>query len=623
MKTVSARVLVVVFIFTMSWCARASGQAEGTTVRSLPASAQSNISAAVARGNPAYYAHAVGADFIVDNPAQKIRAHFSASGIQVRSASAVWKLALSGYGYGDTLVAAQTATPSASENRVEYRRGPVTEWYVNGALGLEQGFTIQQPLSSVANGHRLTFAFALGGDLRAAVQEGKGGLQLTNRRGRPELNYTGLSAHDALGRELQAEVSLRGDQLLLQVNDREARYPVVIDPVVQNAKLTTSDGEAFDELGFSAAVSGTTVVVGAPGASNGSNEGKVYVFVKPAAGWASMTQTAELTASNGAPSTELGYSVSISGTTIVAGAPDSNLGPGAAYVFVQPTGGWKNMTQTAEITAADGADHDGFGSAVSISGTTLVVGSPYATIGANSEQGGVYVFTKSGSTWVQSAKLSSSDGVAFNVVGSAVAITGTTIVAGAPGVTIGTHANQGASYVFLKSGSTWAQVAKLTASNGANGDNLGHSVAISGTTIVAGTYIFPLPKRQGGAYVYVKPAGAWVNATETADLTAADPATGDQLGFSVSISGNVIVVGAPETTVGTKTNQGAAYTFVKPTTGWATTSKFTAKSESSDGAKGDQFGYSVAISGTTEAMGAISATVKSNAGQGAVYVFTE
>jgi hypothetical protein len=621
MKTINAHmVAILALLLTLCSSASAFGQAGSTPMASLPATAQSIISAAVARGNSDYYVRSAGSSFVAENPAQKIRAHFSSSGIEVRSSGTVWKVALTGYGYGDALGTLPKAVPSASLNRVEYRRGRVMEWYMNGPIGLEQGFTIEEPPQG-ANGHLLTVALALAGDLKAAVDRDKSGIQLSDHYGKPELRYTGLAAHDASGRELRAELSLRGEQLLLQVDDRGARYPVVIDPVVQFAKLTTSDGEAYDEVGNSVSISGNTVVVGAPGASGGLEEGAVYVFVKPASGWANMTQTAKLTASNEVGSTELGSSVSISGNTIVAGAPDANLGPGAAYVFVEPNGGWTNMTQTAELTASDGQAHDGFGSSVAISGTTVVVGSPYAPIGSNSEQGAAYVFVNSEGTWTQTAKFSSSDGDEYDTFGSSVAVSGSTAVAGAPGASINSNGDQGAAYIFLNSSGTWSQGAKLTASNGTHGDNLGHSVAISGDTAVAGTYIFPLPQRQGGAYVYVKPASGWVDSTETADLTANDPANGDQLGFSVSISGTVVVVGAPETNVGNKTAQGAVYAFLKPAGGWVTTDKYAAKVLASDGAKGDQFGYSVSVSGTTGAIGAVGATINGNVGQGAAYLF--
>jgi len=622
MKTMNShRIAIATLLLTLGWCLAAFGQAGGTTtLANLSATAQSNISAAVARGNPDYCVRATGNDLVAENPAQKIRTHFAASGIEVRRQSAVWKLAFRGYGYGDRLTTLPKAVPTSTLNRVEYRRGPVTEWYVNGPIGLEQGFTIQQPPRGT-NGQPLTVVLALAGDLKATVAESKSSVQLSNRRGRAELRYNGLAAHDASGQELHAELSLRGEQLWLQVDDREARYPVVIDPVVQLAKLTTSDGVDFDEVGDSVAISGNTVVVGAPGASGGSDEGAVYVFVRPKSGWANMTQTAKLTASNGAGANQLGYSVSINGNVIVAGAPDSNLGPGSAYVFVKPNGGWTNMTQTAELTASDGEAHDGFGSSVAISGTTIVVGSPYATIGSNPEQGAAYVFANLGSGWTQTAKVSASDGMAYETFGWSVAIAASTAVVGEPGATINSNGNQGAAYVFLNSDGAWSQAAKLTASNGTHGDSLGHSVAISGNTVVAGTYIFPIPQRQGGAYVYVKPPGGWADSTETADLTANDPANGDQLGFSVSISGTVVVVGAPETTVGSKTAQGAVYAFLKPVGGWVTTSKYAAKVLASDGAKGDQFGYSVSVSGTAGVIGAVSAAINGNTGEGAAYLF--
>jgi hypothetical protein len=621
METTSVRKIVVSMLVVIFFCcASAFSQSDGLRVPSLSAPMQSTISTAVAQGDSNYYARALGTEVVAGNPAQRLRTRFGRSGVEVRTDDAVWRLALGGYGYGGVEEAARAGKLSTDRNHVVYERGSVTEWYVNGPMGLEQGFTIHQPPRGHNTG-RLTIALAQAGNLRAVVDPGECGLQLLDSHGKARLRYEGLAAHDADGRELRSELAVKGEQLLLLVDDREAHYPLVIDPVVQLAKLTSSDGEEFDEFGYAVAMSGNTVVVGAPQAPGGSAAGAVYVFVKPGSGWANMKQTAKLTASNGGGSTELGYSVAISGNTIVAGAPDSNLGPGAAYVFIKPAGGWTNMTQTAELTASDGEDHDGFGSSVSVSGNTIVAGSPYATIGSNPDQGAAYVFVNSGTAWGQTAKFSSSEGNAYDTFASAVATTGSTIVAGAPGVVIGSNGDQGAAYIFTGSGATWAQQAELTASNGMHGDNLGHAVAISGNTAVAGTYLFPLPERQGGAYVFVKPSGGWVNSTETADLTANDPSNGDQLGFSVSISGTVIVVGAPATNVGSKTEQGAAYAFIKPASGWTTTSKYAAKITAADGAEGDQFGSSVSVSGTTGVIGAIGATVNGNSGQGTAYLF--
>ena len=195
---------------------------------------------------------------------------------------------------------------------------------------------------------------------------------------------------------------VRGARLLLKVEDRAARYPVVIDPYVQVAKLTASDGQEGDSLGNSVAVAGDTIVVGAPFVTvNGfTDSGAVYVFVKPASGWANMTQTAKLTASDVGTTgiSFLGVPVAISGKTIVAGAYSETIGSnfeqGAVYVFTEPAGGWADMTETAKLTASDGAANDRFGCGTSIDGGTIVIGACQATIGSNTNQGAGYVFSE-------------------------------------------------------------------------------------------------------------------------------------------------------------------------------------------------------------------------------------
>ena len=164
--------------------------------------------------------------------------------------------------------------------------------------------------------------------------------------------------------------------------------------MTQTAKLTASDGAADDDFGDSVSISGNTVVVGAADATVGANSGQgaAYVFTEPGSGWANMTQTAKLTASDGAAGDDFGFSVSISGNTVVVGAPNAtvggNAGQGAAYVFTEPGSGWANMTQTAKLTASDGAAGDDFGYSVSISGNTVVVGARRATATADTRPGG-------------------------------------------------------------------------------------------------------------------------------------------------------------------------------------------------------------------------------------------
>ncbi|HXR28849.1 MAG TPA: hypothetical protein VN772_04665, partial [Solirubrobacteraceae bacterium] len=164
-------------------------------------------------------------------------------------------------------------------------------------------------------------------------------------------------------------------------------------------------GAPEDELGTSVAVSGATAVVGAPVAKVGANieQGKAYVFTEPGGGWGShelgegVTQAAKLTASDGAPGDKLGLSVAASGTTVIAGAPEATIGKnefqGATYVFSQPAGGWSGeLHQVAKLTASDGGREDELGSAVAISGQTALAGARRHQVGSNVHQGAAYVF---------------------------------------------------------------------------------------------------------------------------------------------------------------------------------------------------------------------------------------
>jgi hypothetical protein len=203
-------------------------------------------------------------------------------------------------------------------------------------------------------------------------------------------------------------------------------------------------------FGGSVAISGETVVVGAVG--DISSQGAAYVFVKPGGGWSgALTQTANLIASDGAMNDYFGGSVAISGDTVVVGAQgdsvDANTAQGSAYVFVKPGGGWSGtLTQTAKLTASDGATSNLFGHSVAVSGDTVVIGAYYA----NSYQGSAYIFVKPGEGWsgalTQTAKLIASDGVGYDFFGDPVAVSGDTVVVGAIG---NRNPSWGSTYVFV------------------------------------------------------------------------------------------------------------------------------------------------------------------------------
>ena len=375
-----------------------------------------------------------------------------------------------------------------------------------------------------------------------------------------------------------------------------------IEAVAQVAKLTPSDGVHLGSFGASIAISGNTVVVGM---ADTSLPGAVYIFEKPSSGWSNMTQVAKLTASDGTANDYLGYSVAISGDTVVAGAPNSNK----AYVFVKPAGGWGDATETAELSGS--GTYSLFGNSVAISGNTLIVGAP----ANNSTAGAAFVFVKPASGWTNmtaTGRLMPTDGQPYQAFGTCVGISGNTAVVGTPN-------GRGTVYVYVEPASGWTkmtQTARLIVNGGSVG---GFSVAISGNTVVTGAPFATIGTNyaQGAAYVFVKPTNGWIDMSQTATLTASDGAANDWLGYGVAISGNRIVAGAPFAAIGSNRTQGTGYTYIRPTTGWQTTSHFNAKMIASDGAKNDQLGWSVSVAGTTATAGAPGA----NSLQGAGYVF--
>ena len=312
---------------------------------SLPLQARGPVAAALGAGDRAYWVR----DLRAVDPAQRLTLGFTPTGVTVVSGAGRLRLSLTGFGHAGAVARVSAVTPSARANRVTYARsGGLREWYANGPLGLEQGFDVAR---RPAGSGPLVFSIALGGDLRPTMD----GAAVAFSGRDASLLDTDLVAVDAAGRRLPARMTLAGGRLVISVDDHGARYPLHVDPTVQEAELTASDGGGG--LGASVAISGTTIVAGAPGhtVDGHAQQGAVYVFTEPASGWADATQTAELTASDGAASDFLGVSVAVDGATVVAGAPGAASGKGAVYVFSEPAGGWSSGTQTATLTASDGA----------------------------------------------------------------------------------------------------------------------------------------------------------------------------------------------------------------------------------------------------------------------------
>ena len=292
---------------------------------------------------------------------------------------------------------------------------------------------------------------------------------------------------------MRSWLEVRHGRLLIRVADRAASYPLRIDPVLSASEHTASNGGTDDELGYSVAISGSTIVVGARGHNEG--RGAAYVFSSVSGAW---QQTAELTASDAAPGNQFGWSVAIAGKTIAVGSPSRP--EGGVYTFEESGGSW---TQTGEIYDPEKPANDRFGYSVALSGETLAVGVLGKTQ-SNTLQGEVYVFSNASGHWKETAKLTASDAEEKDELGYSVAISGNTIVAGAPdknkhGAGVEGIA-AGAAYVFKEQSGTWTEVEEITPTDFNEGDFFGLSVAVSGNTIAVGSP-FHLGF-QGAAYIF-------------------------------------------------------------------------------------------------------------------------
>ena len=337
--------------------------------------------------------------------------------------------------------------------------------------------------------------------------------------------------------------------------------------------------------------------------------GVVAAFVSTAV--AEYDQVAKLTASDGAPDDRFGFSASISGDYAIFGAyldDDNGSDSGSAYVAQRVGSSWSQM---AKLTASDGAAGDHFGESVAIGGDFAVVGANYH-YGAAYRSGAAYVFERTGSSWSQVANLTPSDAVEGGEFGISASIDGDYAVIGAYGDDDNGWLS-GSAYVFARSGSSWNQVAKLTASDGAGIDTFGIEVSISNDRIIVGScYDDDDGKNSGSAYIFDRDGSSW---NQTAKLTPLDGAPDNQFGRSVSIRGDYAVISS----YGDDDNgsdSGAAYVFQYSGGVWAQVAKLTA----SDGASNDRFGMAVSTDGDYAVVGAHGDTHE-GVRSGSTYVF--
>jgi hypothetical protein len=374
----------------------------------------------------------------------------------------------------------------------------------------------------------------------------------------------------------------------------------------QTQKLLASDGAANIWFGWSASLDGDTALIGTDEYSVGN--GSAYVYTRTGTTWAPQ---AKLIASDGVLNDEFGYAVSLDGNTALIGAyfdDDNGNASGSAYVFTRTGTTW---TQQAKLIASDGAVQDRFGISVALDGDTALIGAH----GNNGYKGAVYVFTRTDTTWTQQAKLIASDGAAPDCFGWRVALSGDTALIGSPQDNdLGTYS--GSAYVFTRSGTAWTQEQKILPSDGAVNDFFGWSVSLDMNTALIGS---PFDDDNGGesgsAYIFTRSGATW---TQQAKLLRSDGAAAEDFSqYAVSLDGDTAIVGAWYDNTNNGTWCGSAYVYTRTGTIWTERQKLTA----SDPGLRDHFGCSVALSGDTVIIGAMNDD-DMGPDSGSVYVFT-
>lgn len=479
---------------------------------------------------------------------------------------------------------------SVVDNHLTLHRDGYDEWYINGPLGLQQGFTLYEPS---------VISFELDGTLTTTATADT--LHISD-----SLTFSGLLAFDAIGKSVPVAFDVDDSALAYAYDDTGATYPITIDPWVQQAKLMASDGVAEEEFGSSVAVDGETVLVGVPKDNdNGISSGSVYVFVRNGTTW---MQQAKLVPFDATAWHYFGSSVALSGDTALIGAygDDQNgLSSGGAYVFVRNGTTW---TQQAKLLADDGVSSDYFGSAVALDGETALIGAYF--------HNKAYVFVRSGTTWSQQAKLPFFGG-GFRECpdfGYSVALSGDTALVGAPECSYSDFPI-GRAYIFVRSGTIWSQQTNVGPSCCWHEfAHFGRSVALDGDTALIGSPGDGHGKvRSGAAYGFVRSGTMW---TDQAKLLPSDRADYDYFGESVALDGNTALVGALHND-DHGASSGSAYVFTRAGTTWFQQVKLLP----SDGASEDRFGDTVSLDGDTALTGATGDDCVGGDACGSTYVF--
>ncbi len=507
--------------------------AGGGSADSIQLAAPGIVSQTLGAADPAAY---VVRRLRADNAAQRLRATFATGDVTVASGA---------LRVGFTTIA---GPPRATGNRVTYTAPGIREWWVNGPLGLEQGFEVAHAPAGAGTGGSLRLLIGVSGDARARATGS--GVLLSD--GGQMLTYDGLTATDARGWTLAARIVLRGRRIVLAVDARGATYPVRIDPFVEQQKLTVTDdtgGEAGymagggEGFGSTVAMSSdaSTLLVGGP--SDGDGNGAVWVFVHSAT-LGRWIEQEKLTASDASGGSKFGSSVAVSsgGNTALIAGPADNSGAGAVWVFSRSGQTWSEVTKLVP-----GGLASDFGSSVALSGDghTALIGWPDATTGSTFDDGTVQAYSDASGSWSPYGSPLTGDNALDGEFGQVVALStdGSTALVGEPGA-----GSRGEVWVFTNTGSGFALQTStpLTPTAGpapcpgqcGPPQPFGTTFALSanGDTALVGD---PGDGNEGAVWAFSRAGSAW---SAGQPLTASDATFGNAA--ALSSDGDTALIGA-------------------------------------------------------------------------------
>jgi hypothetical protein len=379
----------------------------------------------------------------------------------------------------------------------------------------------------------------------------------------------------------------------------------------ETQKLLDPDGGFDIGFGYSISLDGDTALIGCCDDDNGHYSGSAYILIRSGNTW---TQQAKLLPSDGEAEEQFGSEACLQGDTALIGAfwdDDNGNHSGSAYVFTRTGTTW---TQQQKLLPSDGVTDAQFGISIALDGNTALIGANRDDDNGN-RSGSAYVYTRTGTTWTQQAKLNASDGGEEERFGIDVALEGDTALIGAETSDNGDYC--GSVYVFTRTGTTWTEQQKLLASDGAAVDWFGFSIALDGNTaLFAACLDDDKGTDSGSAYVFTRTGTIW---TQQQKLNASDGAGLDHFSENaISLDGDTALIGARyDDDMGS--NSGSVYVFTRTGTTWTQQQKLTA----SDGAKMDMFSwYALSLDGDTAFIGSLYDDNENGNDSGSVYVFT-